>query len=50
MFHLHKEEFQALKSVIWPPDYVTTSMVAEVGFLRICALWYAGIEQGGSHS
>lgn len=59
MLHLCKEEFQVLagdvligrkevKPVIWPPAYVITSRVLEVGVARIHSPEHAGLEQDGA--
>ena len=58
MLHLHREEFQVfaayvligreeVKAVIWPPGYVTTSRVAEVGFTQATWPKHADPDQGG---
>lgn len=57
MPHLHEEEVQVLaglvllrreevKTVIWAPGYMTTSMVEEVRVAKMHILEHAGPEQG----
>lgn len=60
MLRLPKERFQVLaghiligkeevKSLIWPPGYITTSVVVGVEVAGICAPEDAGLEQEGNN-